>query len=46
MATACIRCDLIAPLTMFKAIRMQMDEFRLGADHAIHGLSALEELLP
>ena len=29
MALACVESDLVAPLTMFKAIRTQMDE--LGA---------------
>jgi 2-haloacid dehalogenase len=46
MATACARCDLVTPLTMFKAIRMQMDELGFEPDHRIHGLSALKELLP
>lgn len=29
MATTCRKCDLIAPLTMFKALRMQMDDWTL-----------------
>ncbi|MDR3464835.1 MAG: haloacid dehalogenase type II [Xanthobacteraceae bacterium] len=45
MAQACRRTDLVAPLTMFKAIRMQMDELGLKPDHRIHGLSALTEIL-
>lgn len=41
MALACIKSDVIPPLTMFKAIRMQMDELGLQPDHRIHGLSEL-----
>lgn len=46
MALACERSALVPPLTMFKAIRTQMDELGLEPDHRIHGLSALAELLP
>jgi 2-haloacid dehalogenase len=45
MASACEKSDLVAPLTMFKAIRMQMDELGLEPDHRIHGLSALAGIL-
>ncbi len=31
MALACVESDLVAPLTMFKAIRTQMDELGLEA---------------
>ena len=31
MALACVKSDLVAPLTMFKAIRTQMDELGLAA---------------
>ena len=41
MALACVESDLIAPLTMFKAIRMQMDELGLEPDYRIHTLSEL-----
>lgn len=44
MAQACAKADLIAPLTMFKALRMQMDELGLGPDHTINGLSGLAEV--
>jgi 2-haloacid dehalogenase len=44
MAQACAKADLIAPLTMFKALRMQMDELGLGPDHTINGLSGLTEV--
>jgi 2-haloacid dehalogenase len=41
MALACVESEMIAPLTMFKAIRMQMDELGLQPDYRIHGLSEL-----
>jgi 2-haloacid dehalogenase len=45
MALACESCDLVAPLTMFKAIRTQMDELGLAPDHRIHALSELPALV-
>ena len=45
MAQACIKSDLVAPLTMFKAIRTQMDELGLAPDHRIHALSELPALV-
>jgi 2-haloacid dehalogenase len=45
MAEACRKSDLIPPLTMFKALRMQMDELGLAPDYRVHGLSALVEKL-
>ncbi|HVV42240.1 MAG TPA: haloacid dehalogenase type II [Nitrobacter sp.] len=45
MAKACERSDLVTPLTMFKAIRMQMDELGFAPDHRILGLSALTGVL-
>jgi 2-haloacid dehalogenase len=45
MALACVRSDLVAPLTMFKAIRTQMDELGLEPDHRIHALSELPALV-
>ena len=41
MALACVKSDVVPPLTMFKAIRMQMDELGLQPDYRIHGLSEL-----
>jgi len=41
MALACQTPQLVAPLTMFKAIRMQMDELGLEPDYRINGLSSL-----
>jgi 2-haloacid dehalogenase len=45
MALACVNSDLIAPLTLFKAIRTQMDELGVVPDHRIHALSELPKLV-
>ena len=45
MAQLCAKRDLVAPLTMFKAIRTQMDELGLEPDHRIHALSELPGLV-
>jgi 2-haloacid dehalogenase len=45
MALACVKSDLVAPLTMFKAIRTQMDELGLEPDYRIHGLMELPDLV-
>ena len=45
MALACVKNDLVAPLTMFKAIRTQMDELGLEPDHRIHALAELPPLI-
>ena len=45
MALACVKSDLVPPLTMFKAIRMQMDELGLKPDYRIKTLSDLPGLL-
>jgi 2-haloacid dehalogenase len=45
MALACVKSDLVAPLTMFKAIRMQMDELGLEPDYRIKQLADLPALL-
>ena len=41
MALACVESDLVAPLTVFKAIRTQMDELGIVPDHRIRSLSEL-----
>jgi 2-haloacid dehalogenase len=41
MALACVDNEAVAPLTMFKAIRTQMDELGVGPDHRIRSLSEL-----
>lgn len=45
MVEACRKSDLIPPVTMFKALRMQMDELGLAPDYRVHGLAALVETL-
>ena len=45
MALACVKSDMVAPLTMFKAIRTQMDELGLEPDYCIHALSELPDLV-
>jgi 2-haloacid dehalogenase len=45
MAQACAAGDLVAPLTMFKALRTQMDELGLEPDYRIHALSELPALV-
>ena len=45
MALACARSDVVAPLTMFKAIRTQMDELGLAPDYRIQTLSELPGLV-
>ena len=45
MAQACVKSDLVPPLTMFKAIRTQMDELGLAPDHRIRALAELPALL-
>ena len=45
MALACVKSDVIAPLTLFKAIRTQMDELGHDPDYRIHALSELPSLV-
>ncbi|MGJ5041588.1 MULTISPECIES: haloacid dehalogenase type II [unclassified Bradyrhizobium] len=45
MAAACIETDLVSPLTMFKALRTQMDELGFAPDHRIAALSELPEIV-
>ena len=45
MALACVESDLVAPLTMFKAIRTQMDELGIAPDHRIRSLSELPKVV-
>ena len=45
MALACINSDVVAPLTMFKALRTQMDELGVNPDYRIHALSELPDLV-
>jgi 2-haloacid dehalogenase len=41
MALACVETELMAPLTMFKAIRTQMDELGFAPDYRVRSLSEL-----
>jgi 2-haloacid dehalogenase len=45
MALACVKSDVVSPLTMFKALRTQMDELGIKPDHRIHALSELPDLV-
>jgi 2-haloacid dehalogenase len=45
MAQACVTSDLVPPLTLFKAIRMQMDELGIEPDYRIKALADLAGLL-
>jgi 2-haloacid dehalogenase len=45
MALACIKNDVVPPLTMFKAIRTQMDELGLKPDYRIRALGELPKLV-
>ena len=44
MALACVETKLVAPLTMFKAIRTQMDELGFAPDHRVRALSELPRI--
>jgi 2-haloacid dehalogenase len=41
MALACVESEMIAPLTMFKALRTQMDELGCAPDYRIRSLAEL-----
>ena len=45
MALACVKNDVVPPLTMFKAIRTQMDELGLQPDYRIRALAELPGLV-
>ena len=45
MALACVKSDVVPPLTMFWAIRTQMDELGIAPDYRIHALSELPDLV-
>jgi 2-haloacid dehalogenase len=45
MALACVKSDVVPPLTMYKALRTQMDELEgLAPDHRIRSLSDLPKV--
>ena len=45
MALACVKSDLMLPLTLYKALRTQMDELGFEPDHRIRTLSELPRLV-
>jgi 2-haloacid dehalogenase len=45
MRLACLKSDVVAPLTLFKAIRTQMDELGLEPDYRIRALTELPGLV-
>jgi 2-haloacid dehalogenase len=45
MALACVENDLLAPLTLFKALRTQMDTLGVEVDHRIRSLSELPDIV-
>jgi 2-haloacid dehalogenase len=45
MALACLESETLPPLTMFKAIRTQMDELGFEPDYRIHSLAELPKLV-
>ena len=45
MALECKKADMVRPLTMFRAMRMQMDQFGLDPDYRVKGLSGLPAML-
>src|SRR5579871_2015901 len=45
MALACVESETIAPLTMFKALRTQMDELGFAPDHRIRSLDELPKIV-
>src|ERR1700730_14331003 len=45
MALSCVESELVAPLTMFKALRTQMDELGVTPDYRIRALSDLPKAI-
>jgi 2-haloacid dehalogenase len=45
MALLCVETETVAPLTMFKALRTQMDELGVVPDHRIRSLSEIPKLV-
>ena len=45
MALPCVESEAIAPLTMFKALRTQMDELGIEVNHRIRSLSELPKVV-
>ena len=45
MALACVESETIAPLTMFWALRTQMDELGVAPDHRLRSLAELPDIV-
>jgi 2-haloacid dehalogenase len=45
MALLCVESETVAPLTMFKALRTQMDELGIEVEHRLHSLSELPKVV-
>jgi 2-haloacid dehalogenase len=45
MALLCVETETVAPLTMFKALRTQMDELGVVPDHCIQSLSDIPKVI-
>lgn len=45
MALACVESETVAPLTMFKALRTQMDELGTSPDHRIRSLKDIPKVV-
>ncbi len=45
MALLCVESETLAPLTLFKALRTQMDELGVEVDHRVHSLSELPRVV-
>jgi 2-haloacid dehalogenase len=45
MAAVRRTCDLVAPLTMFRALRMRIDELDMMPDYKVNAPSALPDIL-
>ena len=45
MALLCVESETVAPLTMFKTLRTQMDELGIEVDHRVHSLTELPRVV-
>jgi 2-haloacid dehalogenase len=45
MALSCVESETVAPLTMFKALRTQMDELGVEVDHRLRSLAELPDIV-
>jgi len=45
MALSCVESETVSPLTMFRALRTQMDELGVVPDHRLYQLSELPKVV-